>query len=233
MTRVQKYAAEFLGTAGLLCAVIGSGIMAQNLSAGNNAVALIANTLATVFSLYVLIEVFAPISGAHFNPLVSSVVGFKTQTPLKEVLAYIAVQLLGAILGAWLAHLMFDLPIIQFSTHARTGLGQWVAEAVATAGLIFVIMRAPKGKASTLVASYIGAAYWFTASTSFANPAAVMGRLLTDTFAGIAPSDAPGFLLAEILGGLAGWGLSSMFEAHKQASILSYDLAEEAMKESD
>ncbi|MEY4882974.1 MAG: hypothetical protein RIS34_828 [Pseudomonadota bacterium] len=217
----QKLLAEFLGTAALLCAVIGSGIMAERLSGGNNGVALLANTLATVFALYVLIETLGPISGAHFNPAVTLVMWSKGTLalvkPARVAILFIAFQLLGAVVGAWLAHLMFDLPILQFSTKLRGGFnavdvaagaftvwGQWVAEAVATAGLLFVILRSPPGKTSALVACYIGAAYWFTASTSFANPAAVLGRMLSDSFAGIAPASAPGFVLAQAVGALAG-----------------------------
>ncbi len=208
--------AEFTGTAALLCTVIGSGIMAERLSGGNLGVALIANTLATVFALFVLIEILAPISGAHFNPLVTLVVYFKNRsnnTISIVITAYIAIlfiafQLLGAIAGAWLANVMFELPVLQFSTHVRGGQGQWLAEAVATAGLITVILRSGtahvKAKTSTLVASYIGAAYWFTASTSFANPAAVLGRMFSDSFAGIAPVSTLGFVVAQALGAVIG-----------------------------
>jgi glycerol uptake facilitator-like aquaporin len=208
--------AEFIGTAALLCTVIGSGIMAERLSGGNLGVALIANTLATVFALFVLIEILAPISGAHFNPLVTLVVYFKNRsnnTISIVITAYIAIlfiafQLLGAIAGAWLANVMFELPVLQFSTHVRGGQGQWLAEAVATAGLITVILRSGtahvKAKTSTLVASYIGAAYWFTASTSFANPAAVLGRMFSDSFAGIAPVSTLGFVVAQALGAVIG-----------------------------
>ena len=213
----QRLFAEFLGTAALLCAVIGSGIMAEQLSGGNNGVALLANTLVTVFALYVLIEVLGPVSGAHFNPLVTLVVWSKTPSThdgrAQTALFFIAAQLLGAVAGAWLAHAMFDLNILQLSSKLRggwsatgnfSGWGQWLAEAVATAGLILVILRAPPGKASALVACYIGAAYWFTASTSFANPAAVLGRMLSDSFAGIAPASAPGFVIAEAVGAFTG-----------------------------
>jgi glycerol uptake facilitator-like aquaporin len=194
-----------VGTAALLCAVIGSGIMAENLSGGNVAVALLANTLATVFALYVLIETIGPISGAHFNPAVSWVMAWRKELPMRLLAGYVAAQLLGAAMGAWLAHAMFELPILQWSTHVRTGPSQWLAEAVATAGLLFVILRSPPGKASALVACYIGAAYWFTASTSFANPAAVFGRMLSDTFAGIDPSDALGFVASQLVGAALGW----------------------------
>ena len=223
-TLTQALLAEFVGTAALLCAVIGSGIMAERLSGGNVAIALLANTLATVFALYVLIETLGPVSGAHFNPLVTLVMWSKgklaAENKVKYAILFIACQLLGAALGAWLAHAMFDLPILQTSAKLRggfdaagqfTGWGQWLAEAVATAGLLFVILRAPEGKASALVACYIGAAYWFTASTSFANPAAVFGRMLSDSFAGIAPASAPAFVLAECAGALAGVCLARRF----------------------
>ncbi|MEO6017642.1 MAG: MIP/aquaporin family protein [Polaromonas sp.] len=204
----QQLLAEFAGTAALLCAVIGSGIMAERLSAGNTGVALLANTLVTVFALYVLIEVLGPVSGAHFNPLVTLVMWSKglpaQQTRAQPAIFFIASQLLGAVAGAWLAHAMFDMSLLQFSSKLRGGWGQWLAEAVATAGLMLVILRAPPEKASSLVACYIGAAYWFTASTSFANPAAVLGRMLSDSFAGIAPASAAGFVLAEAAGALAG-----------------------------
>ena len=198
------FLAEMLGTAALLCAVIGSGIMAEDLAAGNTAVALLANTLATVFALFVLIECLGPISGAHFNPAVSLVMAYRQVLPRHYVPAYVLAQLLGASLGAWLAHGMFDLDIFQWSHKVRSGTGQWLAEVVATAGLLFVILRAPQGKASAMVACYIGAAYWFTASTSFANPAAVWGRMMSDTFAGIQPADAPAFVLAQMVGAVMG-----------------------------
>jgi glycerol uptake facilitator-like aquaporin len=208
MTLARKTLAEFLGTAGLLCAVIGSGIMAERLAGGNMAIALLANTLATVFALFVLIEVFGPVSGAHFNPVVTLVLALRA-APVNRDLArqapvLIAAQLLGAVAGAWLAHAMFDMELLQTSTKLRDGPAQWLAEAVATAGLILVILRAPAGRGSAMVACYIGAAYWFTASTSFANPAAVLGRMFSESFAGIAPSSAPGFVLAQAAGGVAG-----------------------------
>lgn len=196
----QKLLAEALGTALLLTVVIGSGIMAERLSGGNVAIALLANTLATVGGLYILIEVFGPVSGAHFNPAVSLVMAARGELPKGLLLPYITVQLLGAMLGAWLAHAMFDMSILQFSTKLRTGTGQWIAEGVATFGLLLVILRAPAGKASAMVAAYIGAAYWFTASTSFANPAAVFGRMFSDSFAGIAPVSAPAFVIAQLIG---------------------------------
>jgi len=192
----RKLAGEALGTLLLLATVIGSGIMAERLAGGNVAIALLANTLATVGGLYILIEVFGPISGAHFNPAVSAVMAYRGELPKSLLVPYVAAQLLGAMLGAWLAHAMFDLQILQFSTKLRTGMGQWIAEAVATAGLLLVILRAPAGRAAAMVAAYIGAAYWFTASTSFANPAVTIARTLTDTFAGIRAADAPLFIAA-------------------------------------
>ena len=207
--------AEFFGTAALLCAVIGSGIMAVNLSGGNDGVALLANTLATVFALYVLIELLGPVSGAHFNPLVTLIVLFRASNTAtadinkaQAAILFIAFQLAGAAVGAWLANAMFgamfDLGVLQFSSKVRGGWGQWLGEAVATAGLILVVLRAPSSKAAGLVACYIGAAYWFTSSTSFANPAAVMGRMLSDSFAGIAPGSALGFVAAQCVGAAAG-----------------------------
>ena len=203
--------AEFFGTAALLCAVIGSGVMAVNLSGGNDGVALLANTLATVFALYVLIEVLGPVSGAHFNPLVTLVVLFRaSKVPVAHVngarlaMLFIAFQLAGAVAGALLANAMFDLSVLQLSSKARGGWGQWLGEIIATAGLILVVLRAPEGKAAGLVACYIGAAYWFTSSTSFANPAAVLGRMLSDSFAGIAPGSVLGFVAAQCVGAIAG-----------------------------
>lgn len=203
----QKLVAEGLGTAALLAVVIGSGIMAERLAGGNTAIALLANTLATVGGLYVLIEVFGPVSGAHFNPAVTLAMTARGQLAGALAVAYIVVQLAGAMLGAWLAHAMFDASILQFSVKVRSGVGQWIAEAVATAGLLLVILRAPPGRVAAMVACYIGAAYWFTASTSFANPAAAFGRMFSDSFAGIAPASVPGFVLAEVAGAAIGVGL--------------------------
>lgn len=224
----KQLLAEFVGTAALLCAVIGSGIMAQRISGGNDGVALLANTLATVFALYVLIESLGPVSGAHFNPLVTLVMWSKGQLAhthtAQAATLFIAAQLSGAVAGAALANAMFELPLLHLSQHLRggwdaagqfTGWGQWVAEAVATGGLLFTILRAPEGKASALVACYIGAAYWFTASTSFANPAAVMGRMFSDTFAGIAPASALGFVLAQAVGAALGVALANTLSPQK------------------
>ncbi len=200
----RKLSAEALGTALLLAVVIGSGIMAERLSGGNVAIALLANTLATVGGLYILIEVFGPISGAHFNPAVSLVMATRGELVWALLVPYVLAQLLGAMLGAWLAHAMFEMTILQLSTKVRSGSGQWIAEAVATFGLLLVILRAPASRVAPMVAAYIGAAYWFTASTSFANPAAAFGRMFSNSFAGIAPASAPAFVLAELVGaGLA------------------------------
>ncbi len=204
--------AESMGTALLLAIVIGSGIMAERLAGGNAAVALLANTAATVCGLYVLIELFGPISGAHFNPAVSAALALRGEMPRAALAPYMAAQLVGAVLGAWLAHAMFDMTLLQFSTRLRSGPGQWMAEAVATAGLLLVVLRAPAGRASSLVAAYIGAAYWFTASTSFANPAAAFGRMFSNSFAGIAPASVPGFVMAECAGAVIGLGLHLLLQ---------------------
>jgi glycerol uptake facilitator-like aquaporin len=216
MPLARKLAGEALGTLLLLTAVIGSGVMAERFSGGNVAIALLANTLATAGALYVLIEVFGPISGAHFNPAVSAVMAWRRELPWASLLPYVAAQLSGALLGAWLAHAMFGLPLLQLSTKLRSGTGQWVAEAVATAGLLLVILRAPAGRAAAMVACYIGAAYWFTASTSFANPAAVFGRMFSDSFAGIAPASAPCFVLAQLAGAAIGALIHRGFEASRR-----------------
>jgi len=163
-----------------------------------------------VFALWVLIETLGPVSGAHFNPAVSLVMAWRKELPRERLAGYVLAQLIGAAMGAWLAHAMFELPILQWSAKVRTGPAQWLAEAVATGGLLLVILRAPVGKTPALVACYIGAAYWFTASTSFANPAAVFGRMMSDSFAGIAPQDAPGFVLAQLVGALGGVALHKL-----------------------
>ena len=212
----RKLLSEVLGTMLLLAVVIGSGIMAERLSGGNMAIALLANTLATVAGLYILIEVFGPVSGAHFNPAVSAVMALRGELPLALFAPYVLAQLFGAALGAWLAHAMFDMHILQFSTHVRGGTGQWIAEAVATAGLVLVILRAPPARVAAMVACYIGAAYWFTASTSFANPAAAFGRMFSDSFAGIAPGSVPGFMLAELVGAAIGLAVHRALTARPQ-----------------
>jgi glycerol uptake facilitator-like aquaporin len=203
----RKLLAEGVGTLLLLAIVIGSGVMAQRLAGGNVAVALLANTAATVTGLWVLIELFGPVSGAHFNPAVSAVMAWRGALARRELVPYVGVQLIGAMLGAWLAHAMFDMTIVQWSSQQRTGLGQWMAEAVATAGLLLTILRAPSARVAPLVASWIGAAYWFTASTSFANPAAAFGRMWSDSFAGIAPASVPAFVVAQVAGAAVGAAL--------------------------
>ena len=209
---LKKCIGELLGTAMLLAIVIGSGIMGEGLAAGNVAVALLANTAATVCGLYILIEIVGPLSGAHFNPVVSAVMVIRGALDKQDLLAYILAQLAGAVLGAWLAHAMFDISLFQLSTKVRSGTGQWIAEVVATAGLLLVILRAPSEKVAAMVAAYIGCAYWFTASTSFANPAATLGRMLSDTFAGIAPASVPAFVLAQCVGAAIGLLISRLFD---------------------
>jgi len=200
----QRLLAEFLATGLLLVTVVGSGIMAERLAGGNDAVALLANTLATVGGLYVLIEVFGPISGAHMNPAVSAVMAARGELSKALLPAYILVQLMGAVSGALLANAMFDLPMLEFSAKVRTGAGQWLGEIVATAGLLLVVLRAPASRVAVMVAAYIGAAYWFTSSTSFANPAAAFGRMFSDSFAGISPDDVPAFVVAQAIGAALG-----------------------------
>lgn len=195
--------AEGVGSFFLFACVIGSGIMATNLSQGNDAIALLGNTLATGAMLFVLITMFGPISGAHFNPAVSLVAVSRGDLTWRIALAYIAVQLGFGILGAWAAHLMFDLPTLQLSVKVRTGIGQWVGEAIATFGLILTILGTVRHRPQWVPASvalYITAAYWFTSSTSFANPAITIARSLSDTFAGIAPQDVALFVLAQLVG---------------------------------
>ena len=201
----RRLTAEFVGTCLLVAAVVGSGIMADNLT-DDIAIALLCNTIATAAALVVLISVFAPLSGAHFNPAVSFVMLLMKEMPVAVFACYCAAQIAGAIAGTLLAHAMFELPLVQFSGHMRTGSGQWLAEVVAAFGLLTTILSVRKSKPDNmpmLVGLYIAAAYWFTASTSFANPAVTLARTLTDTFAGIRPVDAPGFMLAQIAGALA------------------------------
>jgi len=195
--------AEGLGTALLLAAVVGSGIMGERLAAGNAAVALLGNTLSTGAALVVLITVFGPISGAHFNPAVTLAMAVRGELGWQRVPGYIAAQAAGAILGVWVAHAMFAAPILQVSTKLRDGPGQILGEAVATFGLLLAIFGTLRHRAEAvawIVGLYIAAAYWFTASTSFANPAVTIARALTDSFAGIAPASAPGFLLGQAIG---------------------------------
>ena len=203
----RRLAAEGVGAFFLFACVIGSGIMAQNLAAGNDALALLGNTLATGAMLFVLITVLGPISGAHMNPAVSLVAAARRELSWSNAAAYILVQFAFGILGAWAAHLMFSLPTLQLSVKARTGLGQWAGEFIATFGLILTILGTVRFRerwVPATVALYITAAYWFTSSTSFANPAITVARSLTNTFAGIAPHDVPLFIVAQLLGAMSG-----------------------------
>ncbi|WP_309661703.1 MIP/aquaporin family protein [Sphingomonas sp.] len=200
---MRRLAAEGLGSFFLFATVIGSGIMAEKLSAGNDAVALLGNTMATGAMLFVLITMLGPISGAHMNPAVSLVAASRGELSWRDAAAYIAAQLAFGLLGAWVAHLMFDLPALQYSVKARTGAGQWLGEAIATFGLILTILGTVRYRPTAVAASvalYITAAYWFTSSTSFANPAITIARSLSNTFAGIAPHDVPQFIIAQLLG---------------------------------
>lgn len=204
MTR--DFWAEVIGSFFLFCAVIGSGIMAEQLAGGNVAVALLGNTIATGAMLYVLIGMLGPLSGAHFNPAVTMVFRLRGDLTTATALRLVAGQFVGGISGVWAAHLMFARPILELSTKVRTGPGQWAGEFIATFGLVFVILgtlrHRPQGVPAA-VALYIVAAYWFTSSTSFANPAITLARGLTDTFAGIAPADVPAFVAAQLLGAVA------------------------------
>ena len=207
----RKLVSEALGTALLVAAVVGSGIMADRLT-DDVALALLANTIATGAALFMLITTFAPVSGAQFNPIVTLVMALRREMPVTRALGYVAAQCTGGIAGTLLAHAMFDLDLLQISTSTRTGTGQWLAEAVASFGLILAILGALHAKANvaTTVACYITAAYLFTASTSFANPAVTLARSLTDSFAGISPANAPAFIAAQIAGAvlamiLGGW----------------------------
>jgi glycerol uptake facilitator-like aquaporin len=206
----QRTFCEWLGTAFLLAAVVGSGIMAQRL-AGDAALALLCNTLATGAILAVLIVVFGPLSGAHFNPAVSIGFALRSELPWSEAAIYIGAQVFGGLVGVWVAHLMFELPVWQSSITERTGLGQWLAEVVATFGLLLTIFGCIARRPDSVpyaVGLYITAAYWFTASTSFANPAVTIARSLSNTFAGIAPAGVLAFILSQLLGMLAAMILS-------------------------
>ena len=210
MTTGKRLAGEALGTALLLAIVVGSGIMGQRLSGGNDALALLANSIATGAGLVALILVFGPVSGAHFNPVVTLCDAALGNRPWKDVPGYVAAQFAGAIIGVAMAHAMFDLPLFAASAHARTGAAQWWSEIVATFGLVLVVFACVRSKTMFTpfaVGLYITAAYWFTASTSIANPAVTLARSLTDTFAGIRPDDVAGFVVAQLIGALAGLAL--------------------------
>ncbi len=203
----RRLMAEGLGTALLVATVVGSGVMAAKLSGGNLAIALLGNTIPTGAMLIVLITIFGPISGAHFNPAVSLVMAWRRDISRRDAGLYSVVQIIGGCLGTLVAHAMFELPLMQLATTARTGGAQWFAEAVAAFGLLVTILgtaRAKPDAVPTAVGLYITAAYWFTASTSFANPAATIARALTDTFAGIAPAHVVGFVIAQLVGAFAG-----------------------------
>jgi glycerol uptake facilitator-like aquaporin len=217
----QRALCEGLGTAFLLATVIGSGVMAFKLAQGNGAIALLCNTIPTGAILTVLILTFGPVSGAHFNPAVTMVFALRREVCCRVAAAYLGSQVIGAILGVWAAHIMFELPVWQLSTTTRTGPGQWFAEAVATFGLVLVIRGCSERNAAAVpyaVGLYITAAYWFTASTSFANPAVTLARAMSDTFAGIAPAGVLAFVIAQTLGALAALGLAAWIWPHPNGS---------------
>ena len=219
----RRLLAEGLGSALLAATVVGSGIMGQRLAGGNVAIALLANTGATVAVLYTLISLLGPISGAHFNPAVSGIEALRGRMLWRDAAAYVVAQIPGCCAGAILAHLMFELPVWQLSTHVRSGPAQWLAEGIATFGLLLVVTGHRRAEeAPWMVACWIGAAYWFTASTSFANPAITIARSLTDTFAGIRPIDAPAFIAAQLIGAIAALGVGLvLFPGAKPASVSS------------
>jgi glycerol uptake facilitator-like aquaporin len=203
MTRTQKYLTEFIGTAFLLATVIGSGIMGETLANGNTAIALLGNTIATGAILFVLITIFGPISGAHFNPVVTLAFLIRGELPMRDAVPYVVLQIIGGIVGVWVAHIMFDQPVLQSSQTLRAGASQGFSEIVATFGLLLVIFGGNHHRGDAvpaLVGVYITAAYWFTASTSFANPAVTIARTLSDTFAGINPMNAPMFIGCQLVG---------------------------------
>ena len=226
-----RLASEFLGTAFLVAAVIGSGIMGERLASGNVAIALLANTIATGAALVALILTFGPISGAHFNPVVTLADAWEGGIPWVDAVSYILAQIFGGIGGAIVAHLMFGLPAISLSLHTRTGPPQWFSEFVATFGLLSVVWGCSRTRASAVpfaVGAYITAAYWFTASTSFANPAVTIARCLSNTFAGIRPVDVPSFLIAQFAGGFAAtivfrWLVPNL-QAQAKEVLLPHDL---------
>lgn len=215
----QRLAAEALGTALLLAAVVGSGIMAERLAAGNGAVALLCNAIATGAALIVLITMLAPISGAHFNPAVTLISWLDGQTTTRDTGGYVGAQVVGGLIGVVAAHAMFDLDLVQQSQHVRTGAAQWTAEAIAAFGLLLTILLTSRAKPDFVpvaVGLYITSAYWFTASTSFANPAVSLARAFTDTFAGIRLADVPAFAAAQIVGALIGWQVARALTAERK-----------------
>jgi glycerol uptake facilitator-like aquaporin len=226
----RRLAAEGTGSLLLAATVIGSGIMAERLAGGNAAVALIANTGATVAVLAALIGLLGPVSGAHFNPAVSLIQAMRNVLPWRDAGAYALVQVLGCCLGAILAHAMFELPLLQSSLHARTGAPQWLAEAVATFGLLLVVLGHRRAEdAPWMVAAWIGAAYWFTASTSFANPAITIARSFSDTFSGIRPADVPAFIAAQLVGALLALLLArTLFSARRPTAAIEATTVQDA-----
>lgn len=218
----RRLLSEGLGSALLAATVVGSGIMAQRLAGGNTAVALLANTGATVAVLYTLIALLSPVSGAHFNPAVSGIEALRGRMSWRDAGAYTLTQIVGCCAGAMLAHLMFELPVVEASTHVRSGATQWLAEAVATFGLLLVVIGHRRAEqAPWMVACWIGAAYWFTASTSFANPAITIARSLTNTFSGIRPVDAPGFIAAQLIGAIAAFGVGRLLFPVPQPAVVA------------
>jgi glycerol uptake facilitator-like aquaporin len=219
VSNAQRYAAELVGTAFLLATVVGSGIMAEQLSGGNVAIALLGNTIPTGAILVVLITMFGPISGAHFNPAVTLVFKLRGDITMGDSLLYVLVQVIGGIIGVWAAHLMFDLSVFQLSEKVRAGSAQWFSEGVATFGLVATILLTLKAKESAVavaVGLYITAAYWFTASTSFANPAVTIARSFSNTFAGIRAADVPYFILAQIIFAVIAWLFCTWISKEKQ-----------------
>lgn len=217
----RRLFAEALGSLILTGTVVGSGILAANLAAGNDAVALLGNTAATAAILFVLITALGPISGAHFNPAVTLVMALRREISLVAAILYVPIQVIGCIAGVWLAHAMFALPIIQTSTHVREGAAQILSEGVATFALLFTILAVSRWRPQAIpaaVAMVITAGYWWTASTSFANPAITIARALTDTFAGVRPADAPGFMLGQVAGALAAWIVWAVLNPKEEAT---------------
>lgn len=216
----RRLSAELLGTLLLTGTVVGSGILAARLSGGSDALALVGNTAATGAMLFVLIHALGPVSGAHFNPAVTLVMTLKRKIGVADAFGYAVVQIFGCVLGAWLAHAMFELPLLQLSSHARAGFAQMLSEAVATFALVFAILGVSRWKADAVpgaVALVIVAGYWWTSSTSFANPAITVARALSDTFAGVRPQDAPGFIVAQIAGALVAWmSCAALFPEREQ-----------------
>lgn len=223
MSLSRRLFAEFVGSTLLLAAVVGSGVMGVRLAQGNDAIALLANAGATAAALYVLIVLFGPISGAHFNPAVTLAMRLRGDLSTREALAYVAVQLVGAVIGVLLAHAMFGLGLVQPGVHTRTGAAQWLSECVATFGLLLTILLGLRHRPQAipvLVASWIFAAYWFTASTSFANPAVTLARAFTQTFAGIRPIDVPAFVFAQSAGAVLALGTASWLDpARRTGSV--------------